>query len=49
MTMPLGSEHAARCTYSKDRQLCDVPPQCTDRLSVNLATICNEIPNIERV
>lgn len=47
-TLPLGSEHGARCTYSEARKLCPVPLHCQARVPSRADEICGEVPNVER-
>jgi hypothetical protein len=46
-SFPTGTEHQARCTYSAQRRLCDVPSNCNKRVPNNLGEVCEEIPNVD--
>jgi hypothetical protein len=47
-TMPTGSEHGAKCTYSPEKRVCPRPQECKRRVPVQFPDICDEIPTIER-
>jgi hypothetical protein len=46
-TMPAGTEHRARCSYSTEKRLCEIPEGCATRAARNLDEVCKELPNIE--
>ena len=49
-TLPLGTEHQARCHYSSTRKDCPVPPDCVtaraykNRNDYRIESICGEMP-----
>ena len=51
-TLPLGTEHAARCQYSSRRMDCPVPWTCEvlnnydERNMSSIASLCDEMPLI---
>jgi hypothetical protein len=46
-TMPTGTEHGGRCSYTSTRELCPLPPSnCEKRFPQTVEDVCEEIPLI---
>lgn len=48
-TMPLGTEHQAKCRYSDRKRLCPMPKTCRKRIPLDATEVCDEIPELIRV
>jgi hypothetical protein len=46
-TFPAGTAHQARCTYSAQKVMCDLPEDCRYRVPAAVEEICTELPNVE--
>jgi len=51
-TLPLGTEHRARCLYSRQRKTCSLPTGCKYRVPRQGAApdgVCGEMPSVSRI
>ena len=48
-TLPLGTEHQAKCSYNKTSTICPLPASCDRRIPRTVKEICPEYPIVEFV
>jgi hypothetical protein len=48
-TLPLGTEHQAKCKYSSSKVVCPVPEQCDRSRLDDIRDICKELPIVQSI